>query len=83
MADLRTDIINLRYPEGTLGSLSFPEKFNHQAYEPIKQTYLMKERLFVDNTFPPNNDSLGDLSELSGQQIQQVEWLRPAVRIPS
>ncbi|XP_063340759.1 calpain-8-like [Pelmatolapia mariae] len=39
---------------------------------------LRSGRLFVDNTFPPNSGSLGDLPDLSTSQENDAEWLRPA-----
>ncbi|XP_071766528.1 calpain-1 catalytic subunit-like [Centroberyx gerrardi] len=78
MPESCTDIINLRYQDGSEGSPSNPAKFNSQDYEHLKQYYLRREGLFVDNTFPPDNNSLGDLPDLSQRQQDQVEWLRPA-----
>uniref|UniRef100_A0A8C2ZCJ4 Calpain catalytic domain-containing protein n=1 Tax=Cyclopterus lumpus TaxID=8103 RepID=A0A8C2ZCJ4_CYCLU len=75
-----TSIINLRYQDGTEGSPSNPAKFNNQDYAQLKDNSLRRRRLFVDNTFPPNNQSLGDLEGLSRWQEAQVEWLRPAVK---
>ncbi|KAM8742349.1 calpain-1 catalytic subunit-like [Acanthopagrus schlegelii] len=73
-----TSIINLRYQDGSEGSPSNPAKFNNQDYAQLKDNCLRRGRLFVDNTFPPNNQSLGDLPDLSSWREAQVEWLRPA-----
>ncbi|XP_056267668.1 calpain-1 catalytic subunit-like [Pseudoliparis swirei] len=73
-----TSIINLRYQDGSEGSPSNPAKFNNQDYAQLKDNNLRRRRLFVDNTFPPNNQSLGDLEGLTRRQEAQVEWLRPA-----
>ena len=75
-----TSIINLRYQDGSEGSPSNPAKFNNQDYAQLKDNCLRRGRLFVDNTFPPNNQSLGDLPDLSSWREAQVEWLRPAVK---
>ncbi|XP_037322626.2 calpain-2 catalytic subunit-like isoform X2 [Pungitius pungitius] len=73
-----TSIINLRYQDGSEGSPSNPAKFNNQDYAQLKDNYLRRRTLFVDNTFPPNNQSLGDLRDFGRRQEAQVEWLRPA-----
>ncbi|KAM3869257.1 calpain-8-like [Diretmus argenteus] len=71
-------VINLRYQDGSEGSPSNPAKFNNQDYEQLKQSYFSKGKLFVDSTFPPENNSLGNMSDLGRWQRDQVEWLRPA-----
>ncbi|XP_029375094.1 calpain-2 catalytic subunit-like [Echeneis naucrates] len=73
-----TSIINLRYQDGSEGSPSNPARFKYQDYAQLKDNSLRRKRLFVDNTFPPDNRSLGDLPNLSRWQEDEVEWLRPA-----
>ncbi|XP_068457274.1 calpain-2 catalytic subunit-like [Clinocottus analis] len=73
-----TSIINLRYQDGSEGSASNPAKFNNQDYAQLKDNYVRRDRKFVDYSFPPNRQSLGDLPDLSRRQEAQVEWLRPA-----
>ncbi|XP_049895123.1 calpain-1 catalytic subunit-like [Epinephelus moara] len=73
-----TSIINLRYQDGSEGSSTNPAKFNHQDYVQLRDTHQRRQRLFVDNTFPPNSQSLGDLPDMSYRRQAQVEWLRPA-----
>uniref|UniRef100_A0A665WLR4 Calpain catalytic domain-containing protein n=1 Tax=Echeneis naucrates TaxID=173247 RepID=A0A665WLR4_ECHNA len=75
-----TSIINLRYQDGSEGSPSNPARFKYQDYAQLKDNSLRRKRLFVDNTFPPDNRSLGDLPNLSRWQEDEVEWLRPAVK---
>ncbi len=75
-----TSIINLRYQDGSEGSPSNPARFRNQDYAQLKDKYLRRRKLFVDNTFPPNNQSLGDLPDLSKWREDQVEWLRPEVK---
>lgn len=75
-----TSVINLRYQDGSEGSPSNPAKFNNQDYAQLKDNYLRKGKLFVDSTFPPDNQSLGDLPDLSSWREAQVMWLRPAVK---
>ncbi|XP_076025017.1 calpain-1 catalytic subunit-like [Genypterus blacodes] len=73
-----TDIINLRYQDGSEGSPSNPAKFNNQDFNQLKQRHLTRGKLFVDTTFPPDTKSLGDVSNMTWWQEQQVEWRRPA-----
>jgi len=73
-----TDIINLRYQDGSVGSPSNPSKFNNQDFGRLKESHLRRGRLFVDNTFPPDYQSLGNLSDLPRSVRSRVEWMRPA-----
>ncbi|KAL3970931.1 psychosine receptor [Sarotherodon galilaeus] len=73
MAKSETCLINLRYQDGSEGSPSNPAKFRNQDFAQIKADCLQKGELFVDNAFPPNSNSLGDVPGLS-----EVKWLRPA-----
>ena len=75
-----TSIINLRYQDGSEGSPSNPAKFKSQDYAQLKDYCLRRGKLFVDNTFPPDSRSLGDLPNLSVWQEDDVKWLRPAVK---
>uniref|UniRef100_I3JDK3 Calpain catalytic domain-containing protein n=1 Tax=Oreochromis niloticus TaxID=8128 RepID=I3JDK3_ORENI len=72
MAKSETCLINLRYQDGSEGSPSNPAKFRNQDFAQIKADCLRKGELFVDNAFPPNSNSLGDVPGLS-----EVKWLRP------
>lgn len=74
-------VINLTYEDGKEGSPSNPAKFKNQDYEELKKTWRRRGRLFMDNTFAPENRSLGDLPDLNDWEEAQVEWLRPAVNI--
>lgn len=75
-------VINLTYRGGREGSPSSPIGFNQQDYAQLRDACLHTGRLFVDSTFPPNSQSLGDLPDLSSWREAQVEWLRPHVRFP-
>lgn len=63
-----TSVINMRYQDGSEGGPSNPAKFKNQDFAQIKADCLRSGRLFVDNTFPPNSGSLGDLPDLSTSQ---------------
>uniref|UniRef100_A0A3P8NTZ1 Calpain catalytic domain-containing protein n=1 Tax=Astatotilapia calliptera TaxID=8154 RepID=A0A3P8NTZ1_ASTCA len=78
MAKSETCLVNLRYPDGSEGSPSNPAKFKNQDFAQIKADCLHKGELFVDNEFPPNGLSLGDLPDMSPSQESEVKWLRPA-----
>ncbi|XP_035480725.2 calpain-9 [Scophthalmus maximus] len=73
-----TSIINLRYQDGREGSPSNPAKFNRQDHAQLRDACVRRGRPFVDNTFPPNARSLGQLYALTVEQEERVEWLRPA-----
>lgn len=72
-------LVNLTYGGGQEGSPSSPVGFKEQDYVQLRDTCLHTGRLFVDSTFPPNSQSLGDLPDLSSWREAQVEWLRPHV----
>jgi hypothetical protein len=74
-----TGIINLRYAEGSVGTSSNPDLYNRQNYEQLKQTSLRRGYLFVDTTFPPDRNSLGEVPGMPQWQQQQVKWMRPVV----
>lgn len=76
-----TSVINLTYKEGAEGSPSNPAKFNNQDYAQLKDQCRLGGKLFLDNTFPPENLSLGDLPDLSSWEEAQVKWLRPGVKL--
>lgn len=76
-------VVNLTYGGGQEGSPSSPVGFKEQDYVQLRDTCLHTGRLFVDSTFPPNSQSLGDLPDLSSWREAQVEWLRPHVNVPS
>ncbi|CAG08875.1 unnamed protein product, partial [Tetraodon nigroviridis] len=63
------------------GSPSSPVGFHDQDYAQLRDTCLHTGGLFVDSTFPPNGQSLGDLPDLSSWREAQVEWLRPHVTV--
>lgn len=78
MPETCTSIINLRYPPGSVGSASNPEKFDkNQDYNELRNIHVQRKKLFVDRTFPPNNSSLGDMEALTADQEAQVRWCRP------
>ncbi|XP_063340758.1 calpain-11-like [Pelmatolapia mariae] len=72
-----TCLVNLRYPDGSEGSPSNPAKFKNQDFTQIKADCLRKGELFVDNEFPPNSNSLGDVPDMSPSEESEVKWLRP------
>lgn len=76
-----TSIINLTYKDGDEGSPSNPAKFNGQDYAQLKEKCRLGGKLFLDSTFPPENQSLGDLPSLAGWEEAQVQWLRPKVTL--
>ncbi|XP_030602851.1 calpain-2 catalytic subunit-like [Archocentrus centrarchus] len=72
MAKSETPLINLCYQDGSEGSPSNPTKFKNQDFAKLKDYCLRRGRLFVDDEFPPDSSSLGDLPD-----VKDVKWLRP------
>ncbi|XP_047462186.1 calpain-2 catalytic subunit-like [Mugil cephalus] len=62
---------------GGEGSPSNPVKFKGQDYKDLRNTLLDEGREFVDETFPANLQSLGELEETTAEELKEVEWLRP------
>lgn len=76
-----TFIINLTSQDGDEGSPSNPAKFNEHDYALLKEKCRFGGKLFLDSTFPPENQSLGDLPSLACWEEAQVQWLRPKVKL--
>ncbi|CAJ1063790.1 calpain-2 catalytic subunit-like [Xyrichtys novacula] len=63
--------------DGGEGSPSNPVKFKGQDFEHLRASLLKEKKIFVDETFPPNLDSLGEQENISAKKLKIVEWLRP------
>lgn len=75
------NIIKERQESDGIGTLSNPKKFLDQDYELLHQYYLVRNRRYIDDMFPPDNSSIGgDL--LNPQQLAKVKWIRPTVFLP-
>lgn len=72
------NIIKERQESDGLGTLKNPKKFLNQDYELLRQYYLIRNRRYIDDMFPPENSSIGE-NLLPPELLAKVEWLRPMV----
>uniref|UniRef100_A0A3P8YMN5 Calpain catalytic domain-containing protein n=1 Tax=Esox lucius TaxID=8010 RepID=A0A3P8YMN5_ESOLU len=63
-------ITEARYINDGKGTLVNPEKFNKQDYQQLKQDFFKHRYRYIDDTFPPDNTSIGKV-------IDGVVWKRP------
>lgn len=72
------NIIEERQESNGVGTLKNPKKFLDQDYELLRQCYLIRNRRYVDDMFPPDNSSIGE-NLLPPKLLDKVEWIRPMV----
>lgn len=72
------DILKERQQSNGVGTLSNPKKFLDQDYELLRQYYLIRNRRYIDDMFPPDNSSIGE-NLLQPEELAKVEWIRPGV----
>ncbi|KAM4724116.1 LOW QUALITY PROTEIN: uncharacterized protein FYW61_014681 [Anableps anableps] len=70
------NIMNARQKEDGYGTLKNPERFEQQNYQQLKDYHLIRNMRFGDETFPPDNRSIGQ-GKLDPAVLAQVEWRRP------
>ncbi|CAL8284870.1 unnamed protein product [Lota lota] len=70
------NIMNKRSKKNGFGSLANSERFLNQDFELLKQYCMERKLRFIDDMFPPDQNSIGQVS-LSPLQLARVEWLRP------
>ncbi|KAL7887777.1 hypothetical protein AOLI_G00054980 [Acnodon oligacanthus] len=68
---------NKRVKKDTSGSLSDPVKFKDQDFPKLCQSYISKQEMFIDETFPPDKRSIGT-GLLSHSKMAEVVWKRPS-----
>ena len=71
-------IMNKRSKKNGFGSLANPEMFLNQDFQQLKKYCIERQLRYIDDMFPPNQNSIGQVS-LSHSQLARVEWLRPGV----
>ncbi|KAI4875306.1 hypothetical protein NFI96_022572 [Prochilodus magdalenae] len=76
------DIVKERRESDGVGTLSNPEKFLDQDYELLHQYYLVRNKRFIDDMFPPDGTSIGE-SLLSPDIMARVQWIRPTKLVPN
>lgn len=69
-----------RQKEDGYGSTTNPEKFLNQDYQQLKQYCIIRRVRYIDETFPPDRNSIGE-GILSPSMLARVVWLRPAVSV--
>ncbi|CAL8291918.1 unnamed protein product [Gadus morhua 'NCC'] len=69
-------IMNKRSKKNGFGSLANPEMFLNQDFQQLKKYCIERQLRYIDDMFPPNQNSIGQVS-LSHSQLARVEWLRP------
>lgn len=72
------DIIKERQQSDGLGTFTNPKMFLGQDYELLRQYYLIRNRRYIDDMFPPDNTSIGE-NLLQPDDLAKVEWIRPTV----
>ncbi|XP_060735797.1 calpain-1 catalytic subunit-like [Tachysurus vachellii] len=76
------NIIKERQQSGGVGTLSNPKKFLGQDYELLRQYYLIRDRRYIDDMFPPDSTSIGE-NLLRPEELAKVEWIRPTKLVPN
>lgn len=75
-----TSIMTARNKKNGFGTTSNPERFLNQDFQQIRQLYRSKNLRYIDDTFPPNRQSIGT-GVLSSERLNRVEWKRPYVSV--
>ncbi|XP_028294594.1 calpain-1 catalytic subunit-like isoform X2 [Gouania willdenowi] len=71
------NIMESRHKTEGYGSFSNPNKFFNQDHQQLKHDCLIQRVSFIDETFPPNQQSIGP-GILSPNDLANLKWLRPA-----
>ncbi|TSO25237.1 Calpain-1 catalytic subunit [Bagarius yarrelli] len=75
------NIIKERQESNGVGTLNNPMKFLDQDYELLRQYYLIRNRRYIDDMFPPDNSAIGE-NLLRPEDLAKVEWKRPTKLVP-
>ncbi|XP_035465750.2 calpain-2 catalytic subunit isoform X2 [Scophthalmus maximus] len=70
------NIINARNGKNGYGTISNPVSFLNQDYQQLKQYCLSRRVRFIDETFPPDRNTIGQ-GLLKPSDLDRVKWLRP------
>ncbi|XP_071327401.1 calpain-1 catalytic subunit-like [Trachinotus anak] len=76
------NIMEARHKQNGYGSVANPERFLNQDYEQLKQYCLIRGVRYIDETFPPDSNSIGQ-GLLTPSDMARVVWLRPAKIAPN
>ncbi|KAK7904863.1 hypothetical protein WMY93_017470 [Mugilogobius chulae] len=76
------NILKARHTKNGYGSLEYPEKFNNQDYQQLKQYCLIRKVRYIDDMFPPDKRSIGP-TILKPSDLDKVVWARPMKIVPN
>lgn len=72
------NIFSTRNKKNGYGTIIKPEWFLNQDFQKLKEYCLTTRQRFVDVTFPPDSNSIGQ-GLLEPSVLARVQWLRPTV----
>ena len=72
------NIMEARKKQDGYGSFANPDKFFNQDYQQLKQCCVAQGVKYIDQTFPPNSNSIGQ-GILRPSDLARVVWMRPEV----
>ncbi|XP_042357411.1 calpain-9-like [Plectropomus leopardus] len=75
------NIIEARQKQSGYGSIANPDRLFNQDYQQLKQYCLARGVRYIDDTFPPDRQSIGE-GILKPHDLAKVVWLRPAKIAP-
>nr|XP_057946308.1 calpain-1 catalytic subunit-like [Doryrhamphus excisus]XP_057946309.1 calpain-1 catalytic subunit-like [Doryrhamphus excisus]XP_057946310.1 calpain-1 catalytic subunit-like [Doryrhamphus excisus]XP_057946311.1 calpain-1 catalytic subunit-like [Doryrhamphus excisus]XP_057946479.1 calpain-1 catalytic subunit-like isoform X2 [Doryrhamphus excisus]XP_057946480.1 calpain-1 catalytic subunit-like isoform X2 [Doryrhamphus excisus] len=75
-------IVNARHSKDGYGTIDNPDNFLKQDYRMLKEMCLSRQVRYIDDMFPPDRRSIGN-NLLSPDDLQRVQWLRPAKLVPN
>ncbi|XP_035850838.1 calpain-8-like [Sander lucioperca] len=70
------NIMEARQKQHGYGSFTNPDRFFNQDYQELKQCCVTQGVKYIDQTFPPNRNSIGK-GILRPSDLARVVWLRP------
>uniref|UniRef100_A0A8C9X7H2 Calpain catalytic domain-containing protein n=1 Tax=Sander lucioperca TaxID=283035 RepID=A0A8C9X7H2_SANLU len=72
------NIMEARQKQHGYGSFTNPDRFFNQDYQELKQCCVAQGVKYIDQTFPPDRNSIGQ-GILRPSDLARVVWLRPEV----
>ncbi|XP_028422126.1 calpain-8-like [Perca flavescens] len=70
------NIMEARQKQHGYGSFANPDRFFNQDYEQLKQCCVAQGVKYIDQTFPPDRNSIGQ-GILTPSDLARVVWMRP------
>ncbi|XP_034713852.1 calpain-1 catalytic subunit-like [Etheostoma cragini] len=72
------NIMEARQKQDGYGSFANPDRFFNQDYQQLKQYCVAQGVKYIDETFPPDRNSIGQ-GILKPSDVARVVWLRPEI----